>query len=258
MSSKQDFQRARAEQDLTVASIVAVHGLGGDWEDTWTDDKSGRMWLRDFVPQQLPSARVWSFGYDSAYSLSKSETDIDDAARSLIDGLDGERQHKLAKRRPIIFIAHSLGGIVVKRVSIKLKETLDFELAYNCDKALILANDRSDHWKDVRDSAAGAIFFAVPHRGSDAAYWAMLATNVVNFATLGSAGNTNFVKSLTRNSLEFSKISDAFVQLAERFAVIRTFYETVKIGNQLVSRILYIPVSVLLMSNVIDRGQRLC
>jgi alpha-beta hydrolase superfamily lysophospholipase len=75
------------------------------------------MWLRDFVPQTMPSARILSFGYDSAYVLSNSVADIDDAARSLIDRLDGERQEDRAKQRPIIFVAHSLGGIVVKRVS---------------------------------------------------------------------------------------------------------------------------------------------
>lgn len=109
-------------------------------------------------------------------------------------------------------------------------------MAYDCDEALILANDRSDYWKDLRDSAVGAIFFAVPHRGADTAYWAELATNVLSFTTLGSVGNTSFVRSLTRNSPEFSKISDAFIQPAERFTIIRTFYETEKIGNQLVSR----------------------
>lgn len=125
VSSKQESQCPNVKNGLTVTSIIAVHGLGGDWEHTWTDDTSGKMWLRDFLPEQLSSARVWSFGYDSAYALSTSETDIDDAARSLIDRLDGERQDKSAKRRPIIFIAHSLGEIVVKRVSLKFTETLN-------------------------------------------------------------------------------------------------------------------------------------
>lgn len=84
----------------------------------------------------MPSARILSFGYDSAYVLSNSVADIDDAARSLIDRLDSERLEDRAENRPIIFIAHSLGGIVVKR-------------------ALILAHERSDQWKNIRDSAAG-------------------------------------------------------------------------------------------------------
>ena len=100
---------------------------------------------------------------------------------------------------------------------------------------MILANERSDHWKDITDSAAGIIFFAVPHRGADTAYWADLATNVLSFSTLGVKGNANFVKSLRRNSPEFSKISQGFIQPASRFPVIQTFYETVKMKNCLVS-----------------------
>ena len=46
--------------------------------------------------------------------MSKAVTDIDDAAATLLDRLDGERQD--GKTKPIIFISHSLGGIVVKKV----------------------------------------------------------------------------------------------------------------------------------------------
>jgi hypothetical protein len=69
------------------------------------------------------------------------------------------------------------------------------------------------------------------------AYWANLATNALSFATLGARGNVNFVRSLQRNSPEFANISHAFIQTATHFPVIRTFYETVKIGNQLVRRL---------------------
>lgn len=103
------------------------------------------------------------------------------------------------------------------------------------NQAIILANERSEHWKDILDSAAGALFFAVPHRGADMAYWANFVTNVLTFTTLGTLGNSSFVKSLKRNSPEFSSISQAFIQPANNFIAIRTFYEMVKIGNQLVS-----------------------
>ncbi|KUJ15344.1 uncharacterized protein LY89DRAFT_783508 [Mollisia scopiformis] len=195
--------------------FVAVHGLGGDWEDTWTDGSSGKLWLRDFLPKQYPNARVMSFGYDASHALSTSVADINDAAISLIDSLNGERQEPSSRRRPIVFVAHSLGGIVVK-------------------KALILANERSDHWKNIKESAACAIFFAVPHRGADTAYWANLATSALTFASLGARGNSNFVAALQRNSPELSSISQAFVQPAANLSIIRTFYETVKIGNQLI------------------------
>lgn len=105
---------------LTLRSVIAVHGLGGDWEMTWSHKTTGKLWLRDFLPQQFKNVRVMSFGYDSTYILSAAVTDVNDASASLLDRLDGERQEEPARRRPIIFVAHSLGGIVVKRVSVEI------------------------------------------------------------------------------------------------------------------------------------------
>lgn len=100
-------------------SIVAVHGLGGHWRTTWTG-ASGKLWLKDFLPSQLNEAgiksRIVSYGYDSNTVFTKAVTDIDDAAAMLLDRLDGERQSDSEKTRPLVFIAHSLGGIVTKKV----------------------------------------------------------------------------------------------------------------------------------------------
>jgi len=66
-----------------------------------------------------------SYGYNSGGILSKSVggilsksvSDIDDVARELLDRLDGIRRSTAEKERPILFVAHSLGGVVVKQVS---------------------------------------------------------------------------------------------------------------------------------------------
>ena len=73
------------------SSIVAVHGLGGHPYDTWTEEKSGKMWLRDFLPSQVPRTRIMSYGYDSLVAFSKSELELGDVAADLLDRLDGER-----------------------------------------------------------------------------------------------------------------------------------------------------------------------
>lgn len=101
-------------------------------------------------------------------------------------------------------------------------------------QALILANERSDHWKDIATSTVGAMFFGVPHRGADKAYWAALAVRLVRISSLGAIGNNRFLDSLKRNSTEFSKISEAFTQPAARLQKIKSFYETKKIGNDVV------------------------
>jgi hypothetical protein len=82
---------------------------------TWIAE-NGKLWLRDFLPTQLPKARIMSFGYNSDTAFSAAVTDIDDVALMLLDRMDGERQLEEEKKRPIVFISHSLGGIVVKKV----------------------------------------------------------------------------------------------------------------------------------------------
>ena len=61
-----------------------------------------------------------SFGYDSDVAFNGNVTDITDVARMLLERLRGERQRDEERKRPIVFISHSLGGIVVKKVGFPL------------------------------------------------------------------------------------------------------------------------------------------
>ncbi|KAL9081537.1 MAG: hypothetical protein Q9159_007285 [Coniocarpon cinnabarinum] len=45
------------------ARIVAIHGLDGHREDTWTTN--GVNWLRELLPTFIPSARIMTWGYDA-------------------------------------------------------------------------------------------------------------------------------------------------------------------------------------------------
>jgi hypothetical protein len=59
-----------------------------------------------------------SYGYNSRTAFSKAVTDINDEAAMLLDRLNGERESKDQKVRPIIFVSHNLGGIIVKKVRV--------------------------------------------------------------------------------------------------------------------------------------------
>jgi hypothetical protein len=73
-------------------SIVAVHGLDGKREGSWTA-KSGVNWLTDLLPSDIPRARIYSWGYEAkthSASLIKNQT-LYDHARNLVSDLCRER-----------------------------------------------------------------------------------------------------------------------------------------------------------------------
>ena len=127
----------RLFSDQPLCSIVAIHGLNGHREKTWTFEGKGKsgdvLWLRDLLPSIIPNARIWTWGYDSR-TRSKSHGEqltiksLYDHGRELVFDLDGERRASNSHRRPIIFIVHSLGGIVVKSVGPCHPGFVDFAL----------------------------------------------------------------------------------------------------------------------------------
>jgi hypothetical protein len=101
-------------------------------------------------------------------------------------------------------------------------------------QAMIRAHDQSHHYADLLQHVHGAVFLGVPHRGSDAAYWATFAANILRFGQFGFGTNPNYVKALQRNSQTFADISTQFVGRAAQLSI-RTFFETQRMGHQLVS-----------------------
>lgn len=142
-----------------LPSIVAVHGLNGDRTRTWTTESGNLCWLKhpDFLPKYIKRARVLSWGYNANISSFTGKTTSSDRilqhAQTLIAQLQADRdvstltftansfnvplndcttapymymsvnctQLEDANNRPIIFLCHSLGGIIVKRVCIDFK-----------------------------------------------------------------------------------------------------------------------------------------
>jgi alpha-beta hydrolase superfamily lysophospholipase len=103
--------------------IVLVHGLNGHPQKTWTA-KNGVFWPTNLLPASLKSAkaRILVYGYNAdvyAFGGNKSASSdmIHQHAQTLITNLAMERMSEDCTENPIIWVAHSLGGILVKRVS---------------------------------------------------------------------------------------------------------------------------------------------
>lgn len=78
---------------MYVLSLIAVHGLDGHREDTWTAE-NGVLWLRDELPRIISNARVFTYGYDARTrgSTPLSCQTLYDHAMSLVAELSLERR----------------------------------------------------------------------------------------------------------------------------------------------------------------------
>ncbi|CAG7852040.1 Ribosome assembly protein 4 {ECO:0000303/PubMed:16221974} AltName: Full=Notchless protein homolog 1 {ECO:0000250/UniProtKB:Q9VPR4}; AltName: Full=Ribosome biogenesis factor RSA4 {ECO:0000303/PubMed:19737519} [Serendipita indica DSM 11827] len=178
-----------------VVDVVAIHGLDGHRENTWTD--GGILWLSHFLPLSLPRARVLTYGYDAdtQHETCVSTQNIHRHAQKLAQSLSMNRKDD--PRRPIIFIAHDLGGIILKKALVIChNQTLDSEGVL----------------RDILVSTHGILFFGTPHSGLDgnflerlkrSAPWRMKTTEVIT-------------KDLEAHSSELENIQSLYVEASKK------------------------------------------
>lgn len=70
------------------------------------------MWLRGLLANDLRTARILVYGYDTSLENSRSFQNLTDLGKAFHAGL----RNIGVERRPIILIGHSLGGLVIKEV----------------------------------------------------------------------------------------------------------------------------------------------
>lgn len=106
------------------------------------ESKSTLAWPRSGIRLEANTARVLTHNHGHVENNKGLET----MAAGLLSCIYAERSAECA-RRPIFFICHSIGGLVVKM-------------------ALKQASDRNSEYRNILENCYGVTFFATPHRGS--------------------------------------------------------------------------------------------
>ncbi|CAF3468047.1 unnamed protein product [Fusarium graminearum] len=166
-----------------VVDIVVIHGLDGHREKTWTA-KNGVHWLRDLLRVDIPEARILAWGYDAnTHAVSGTCCSfLYDHARTLVSDLNRRRKLTDSSERPIIFIAHSLGGIVVKSALIHSDAARQGALP--------------EH-RSIKLSTYGILFMGTPHQGGNGVQLGRILTNV---ASVFVPADDRLLKHLERDS----------------------------------------------------------
>jgi hypothetical protein len=140
---------ANTEKPERQADIVFVHGLGGGSHSTWRHgqpDQDTYFFWPEALGKERPHWGIWSFGYPAGFTyFGKPGMIIGKRAGNLALTLANANLGD----RPLLFITHSMGGLIVKTF------VVDSQLQPDAN------------WKRQVSWVRGIVFCATPHRGSD-------------------------------------------------------------------------------------------
>ncbi|KAK0750309.1 Alpha/Beta hydrolase protein [Schizothecium vesticola] len=195
------------EGQETEIDIVAVHGLGGGVRRTWTARQNKVCWLEDaeFLPKYIKNARILAWGYNASYSSltgeNPSQNRIHDHAHTLVANLAADRRLNGTSTKPIIFLCHSLGGIIVKRA-------LSYAQTRTAHK---VSNDRL-----IFTCTYAVLFFGTPHHGTS---WANYLTRIKQLGAPAGMKKSDLLGALRLESETLQNITDYFVALLPHLRV---------------------------------------
>ncbi|KAI1853349.1 hypothetical protein JX266_002055 [Neoarthrinium moseri] len=180
------------QPESPTVDIVFIHGLKGDRDNTWTAKNSELPWPQTLLPLKVPEARILTYGYDSQPMNIRSMVSnnrIDNHAMNLLTALATHRQEGNSKSRPVIFVAHSMGGLI-------------------CQDMLVASKSSPEkHLQNVVDSTAGIVFLGTPHSGSALALY---AERLAKFIGLVKTTNPRIIGVLRRDSEVLARIQSQF------------------------------------------------
>lgn len=147
------YKISGCDDESRVADIVFVHGLDGDYKTTWHPDSKSDAYFPKWIGELNSNVGVWSFDYPANKFVSAGGTmPIPTRGSSLLYTLAtfGLGQDS---DRPLIFVTHSLGGLVVKSA---------IRTGFNSEY---------EPYQNISHNTSGIVFLAVPNAGSNLANW---------------------------------------------------------------------------------------
>ncbi|RDW84011.1 uncharacterized protein DSM5745_04337 [Aspergillus mulundensis] len=221
------FNGMRTLYEPTDANIeiIFLHGLTGRSDQTFLHKLTGTYWPVHLLAQDLPKARISAFGYDADVVNMwnpASQNNLRHHATNLLNDLARIRNPNRPGRFPekILFVAHSLGGLITKR-------------------ALALSQHSPvDYLRQIEEDTSGILFLGTPHRGADSARFARAAANIAKMS--GWHANTDILGVLERHSEVLESVGGDFmgwVNNKRGRIQLACFYEELPVGMPVNARV---------------------
>lgn len=209
------------DRDSCRADLVFVHGLGGGAQTTWAAEGKPENFWPEWLGSEFPDLSIWTLGYHSSVSAwVERSMPLADLGNQILEELCVEG----IGSRPIVFVTHSMGGLVVKQ---------------------IISHARSqgvERWKKIAQMTRGVAFLATPHTGANLANFAEFARVVLR--------PTKQVDDLTQHSSRLRELNGGFLNFVnEQKTVCRTYAERreVKPGVKIFKWNVKIPKGILVV-----------
>ncbi|KAF6819564.1 multiple ankyrin repeats single kh domain-containing protein [Colletotrichum sojae] len=202
-------QKENGPGSAVDVDIVFVPGLGAHPEDSWKSE-TGFNWAtgiydgasktssessnkKDGLARDFPKARILLYQYESAWVGDlKVKSFMRDIAKSMLEGLQANREG--IRERPIVFIGHSMGGLVIA-------------------KAVALAADTyRELFPRMFECIAGCAFFGTPFGGAQVAAAASMLGDFGEH--LGYTKSSALVKMMTPGDETLNELKNDFLRLA--------------------------------------------
>jgi hypothetical protein len=183
---------------------VSIHGWGGHALGSFRDTHSHYVWLRDGLTKQFPKLRIWIYGYRSDLKAENTYGNIHEYASNFrrLLMIMRKRSGDMDLTTPLIFIAHSLGGLLLKEAFIGMHANDEFE-------------------QSLLRMTGGVLFFGVPSQGMNTESLAAMVGGKPQRLTLEMLNQTgNYIE----RERQHRKFCEAFSSKTSRLVC---FYEVV-------------------------------
>ena len=206
------------------------------------------------------NARIWTFGYNAGL-VSSATASIYDHSMQLLTRVKGVREGY--EHHKVIWICHSLGGLVVKWVRVIYFSSSDIPIQQNETKDIfqaLIEAQLNPLFQTILASTVGIVFMATPHQGSDAGSMAAILARIAEKSLLVKPP-TELLRILTRDSDALDQNRRQFTNICQSFKIC-SFHETLRTGKKIVSHCiltLLLPVSKILKLHrkIVDRSSAL-
>ncbi|MEO9789808.1 MAG: hypothetical protein ABJF67_19685 [Aurantimonas coralicida] len=181
-----------------------MHGITGHFEKTWQSNGKPQEFWPDWLYDDLPEGvAIWSLGYPARGTdwMPGSSLALPDRAANLLPRLLAEPG---LQQGNIVFVAHSLGGLVVEQI------LRNAEISGRHDSSAA----------DFLDRVRGVAFIGTPHSGSDIASL-LIQIGVVraSAALIGLGRNDPHLRDLNRwfRAFSYGRLRSVVLQETKKY-----------------------------------------